>query len=1282
MKKRLISFCLALVFVMGLIPAGALGADVVAEGYCGAEFQEKKVTWTLDNENTLTICGTGAMADYYCDSSSKDRANSDNLPPWESYRFIKRVVIEPGITHIGAGAFWTKNYIEEISIPDTVTSIGASAFRGLQSYLKTITIPDSVRSIGDYAFVSCGKLTSVRLGTGLTYLGQYAFQYCVALKQIRVPAGVKRLRQGTFSQCKELESVQLDGVRSIEEDAFLSCKKLKRVKLPNTLERIEEYAFLSCESLVTLNLPSSLREIGYNAFGSCKALTGVVIPEKVTELSERLFANCTSLSRITLPGGLETIQGAAFENCSSLTDVYFLGHRFMWEKVRKIEDFNEPLLDARLHCYPGGGDREALYPAATGVFEGHRYALYTEPVDYWAARDFAVEHNGYLTALTTAEEEAFAEELLGSTGVSDCWIGLRCDSKSPRLDSWVHSEGKVKDHYTNWGEGQPVRGEGRKGKLGWDGGWHWEAEQEETALAFLCEWDDADIVVTYMWNDAENLLDDHNWTPYEVQTVTSEDGIVSPPDPPVKEGYTFKGWYQNSACKGEAWDFKNDPVATPMTLYAKWKRHTDHFVFETDTVRYRNDSNGLGNTYVWEHTPQKLFSSMLDECSGPITYSAKNQDVKRIANQQALNGLCFGTCALMALDYYDLIDLQSLGYRKITDITNPQNDSRMMTLLCSLYVLQVSDQVLKNMDKTPRFALYFQSFSNQYSESRLWKKTIDLLSEKKPVLLTLLFHDHIGHHEVIAYDCYQTDSKYFIEVADPYDLKTPEKRRFVLNDKYEYLQYQYLSSITGGYKMVTNDSSSDLGAIMYDFSPLTQYDIAHVCEASSSVFLQDADTTSLQDTGEAGTWLMTDYPDFTVKSAAGTAAVKDFVLEESPVLTLDGTGAYTLADSDSGWTVTPGPGLAAETVQTDFVLSPDGTEYTELDVEAAPAVTVSLAADGLLSVSGAARISATAWNADTVGDNLTTLTATVSGPFTARAGDRSLTLAADGALGAVTVTVSDLWNDQSETVTVEGNTLEIAFTDGQLALTYDGRKETVPRTHSVVYNTAGGTAVAPVTGLADGDPIPVPDVPPVYMGYRFDGWSYTDGAEDPVRAGDTIQGENVTVYALWTRCSDREIRFTVGTDSQTVRVKYNSLLAGDVIPTAESFGLEGEIAWDKDALAKLEGRITEDVTVMGTVEPKADGQEVSVPQVDIEEGAVVQNNSSENLTLTLIAAYYNQNGQLLRAAPEPLTLPAKQSQIVPLNAPAEAASVKVMLLRTGDFVPLCESFADIRQGVA
>jgi len=256
MKKRLISFCLALVFVMGLIPAGALGADVVAEGYCGAEFQEKKVTWTLDNENTLTICGTGAMADYYCDSSSKDRANSDNLPPWESYRFIKRVVIEPGITHIGAGAFWTKNYIEEISIPDTVTSIGASAFRGLQSYLKTITIPDSVRSIGDYAFVSCGKLTSVRLGTGLTYLGQYAFQYCVALKQIRVPAGVKRLRQGTFSQCKELESVQLDGVRSIEEDAFLSCKKLKRVKLPNTLERIEEYAFLSCESLVTLNLPS------------------------------------------------------------------------------------------------------------------------------------------------------------------------------------------------------------------------------------------------------------------------------------------------------------------------------------------------------------------------------------------------------------------------------------------------------------------------------------------------------------------------------------------------------------------------------------------------------------------------------------------------------------------------------------------------------------------------------------------------------------------------------------------------------------------------------------------------------------------------------------------------------------------------------------------------------------------------------------------------------------------------------------------------------------------
>ncbi len=217
----------------------------------------------------------------------------------------------------------------------------------------------------------------------------------------------------------------------------------------------------------------------------------------------------------------------------------------------------------------------------------------------------------------------------------------------------------------------------------------------------------------------------------------------------------------------------------------------------------------------------------------------------------------------------------------------------------------------------------------------------------------------------------------------------------------------------------------------------------------------------------------------------------------------------------------------------------------------------------------------------------------------------------------------------------------------------------------------------PVTGLQEGDFIPVPEITPIRTGYRFDGWSYTNWTNDPLLDGETIPGQDMTIYALWTQYNDREIRFTIGTETQTVRVKYNSLLPEGIIPTAESFGLEGDIAWDQEALERLEGRrITEDVTVTGVLTPKADGSEVSVAQADVTAGTVVQNDSDENLTFTVMAAYYDENEQMLRAAQEELVLPAKQTQIIPLEAPEDAASMKVMLLRTEDFVPLCPAAED------
>ena len=53
----------------------------------------------------------------------------------------------------------------------------------------------------------------------------------------------------------------------------------------------------------------------------------------------------------------------------------------------------------------------------------------------------------------------------------------------------------------------------------------------------------------------------------------NEGGLVTKPEDPSKEGYTFGGWYRDEACEYK-WDFSKDKVTGNTTLYPKWTLNT------------------------------------------------------------------------------------------------------------------------------------------------------------------------------------------------------------------------------------------------------------------------------------------------------------------------------------------------------------------------------------------------------------------------------------------------------------------------------------------------------------------------------------------------------------------------------------------------------------------------------------------------------------------------------------------------------------------------------------
>ena len=77
--------------------------------------------------------------------------NADDL---SGVHDIRKLEVGSNVTSIGVSALSGQSYLEYVNLPDSVSSIGASAFAQCDGSLTSINIPSSVTSIGDYAFAN------------------------------------------------------------------------------------------------------------------------------------------------------------------------------------------------------------------------------------------------------------------------------------------------------------------------------------------------------------------------------------------------------------------------------------------------------------------------------------------------------------------------------------------------------------------------------------------------------------------------------------------------------------------------------------------------------------------------------------------------------------------------------------------------------------------------------------------------------------------------------------------------------------------------------------------------------------------------------------------------------------------------------------------------------------------------------------------------------------------------------------------------------------------------
>ena len=368
--KRLISLLVAVCMMITMLPLSAVtafAADTSSSTVYEATVDGYKYAYTVNADGNATITDflgpvaststgsyditipeklddhpvTGLGESSFSGTYSPDHPKNNTLLSFCNQ--IQSVTIPESVTSIGKSAFEDCSNLDSLTIKGVATSIGAVAFSTCTS-LTSLSLVGSFQTIGEHAFASCNSLTSLSLTCDVQKIGDYAFVTCNSLTSLSLTGNVQKIGDYAFYSCPSLKTVTLPkSLTSIGLLAFGSCTSLDSIEIPGTVTEIGDYAFIDagltsvtidegvkstgaymfykCGNLTTVTLPESLTTIADGSFAFCSNLDHVKIPARVTCIGDGAFSNCTSLSEITLRDGVKTIGASAFSSCQALTSI-------------------------------------------------------------------------------------------------------------------------------------------------------------------------------------------------------------------------------------------------------------------------------------------------------------------------------------------------------------------------------------------------------------------------------------------------------------------------------------------------------------------------------------------------------------------------------------------------------------------------------------------------------------------------------------------------------------------------------------------------------------------------------------------------------------------------------------------------------------------------------------------------------------------------------------------------------------------------------------------------
>lgn len=341
MNKKFSKF--ALVFIPVLVVLSVILCFTVFSTDSN-ETSEYTLSFSYDDNNlTASVAGitTDERAVYLTIPSTVVKPNTEVTYTVTSIKdsafknktvILRELSIPSTVTTIGASAFEGSRLYGEVTIPSTVLTIGNNAFKGCKG-ISSVVLPSSITSLGTGVFQNCTALQTINLDS-VTSIGASAFEGCYGLYYVNIHSGITTLSNNAFKNCYALNGqIDLSGVTAIGTDVFYGCSNVKSVVVSNhssftfselySCPGIEEFLVAEGNTLYT-----SIDGVLYSTdtktllhYPQAKENTVYTVPEHVEAIGSYAFYQATGIDKLIMGENVKAIGNGAFSK-STLKETY------------------------------------------------------------------------------------------------------------------------------------------------------------------------------------------------------------------------------------------------------------------------------------------------------------------------------------------------------------------------------------------------------------------------------------------------------------------------------------------------------------------------------------------------------------------------------------------------------------------------------------------------------------------------------------------------------------------------------------------------------------------------------------------------------------------------------------------------------------------------------------------------------------------------------------------------------------------------------------------------